>query len=74
MVHTRIRKISSLHKWWARSSLESSSAVIYSSLIPSTDDSEIKESIIKLSGREEKDIIETARLNILKYLKMLLKF
>jgi len=68
----RIREISSLHKWWARSSLESSSAVIYSSLIPSSDDREIKESIIKLSGREETDVIETiatARANILKTFK-----
>jgi adenine-specific DNA methylase len=62
----RIREISSLHKWWARGSLESSSAVIYSSLISSSDDNEIKESIIKLAGREGSDITEIARENILK--------
>ena len=60
----RIREISSLHKWWARSSLESSSAVIYSSLISSSDDNEIKESIVKLAGREGTDITHIALGNI----------
>jgi len=62
----RIREISSLHKWWARSSLETSSAVIYSSLISSSHDNEIKESIVKLAGREGTDITHIAIENILK--------
>jgi len=65
----RIREISSLHKWWSRSSLESSSGVIYSSLISSSDDNEIKESIVKLAGREGTNITEIARANILKSLQ-----
>ena len=62
----RIREISSLHKWWARSSLESSSAIIYSSLISSSDDNELRDSIVKLAGREGNYITHIAFENISK--------
>jgi len=62
----RIREISSLHKWWARSSLESSSSIIYSSLISSSDYNEIRDSIVKLAGREGTDVTHIALENILK--------
>ena len=62
----RIREISSLHKWWARSSLESSSAIIYSSLISSSDDKKIRDSIVKLAGMDGTGITHIALKNISK--------
>ncbi|CEL24791.1 DUF1156 domain-containing protein [Methanobacterium formicicum] len=65
----RLREISSLHKWWARSSLESSSAIIYSSLIHGSDKNEIKESIVQLTALDSTDITETVLAKILENFK-----
>ena len=62
----RISGISSLHKWWARTSQVSASAIIYSSLIFSSDDNEIKESIVKLARQEGPHITYIAHENVLK--------